>query len=349
MATGSKAFTDGQPDSLYQTPQRVFIVIVNYKTADLTIACLRSLEREVKANFWVRVTVVDNDSGDGDAIAASIRENGWDFWASVIVAEHNGGFSYGNNRGIEAGKSLQQTPDYFLLLNPDTEVRPGAIAALVDYLDTHPDVGIAGGSFETQDGVEWPYAFRFPTIPSQFDKGARFAPISWLLRKWATAKTMGKEPAQVDWVSGASMMVRRKLIEDIGLLDDGYFLYFEEVDFCLRARRAGWLCSYVPQSRVMHIFGQSTGFSSGAKALKRMPSYWFSSRTRYFVKNHGLTYARIADLAYGLGLILWSLRRLIRKKKDSNPPGMLADFWRSSILFRSRRHVQRLLEGQPSE
>lgn len=322
----------------------VLVVIVNYKLAGLTVACLRSLEPEVAADPRIRAVVVENDSGDGDAISAAIWEHGWGDWASLRIAERNGGFSYGNNRGIEPALQWPEPPDYFLLLNPDTELRSGAIRELVKYMDAHPEVGIAGSSFEDQDGSEWPIAFRFPTVWSQFEQGIQFGPVSWLLWNRIVARTMGREPAEVDWVAGASMMVRRKVIEDIGLMDEGYFLYFEEVDFCLRARRAGWPCWYVPQSRVMHISGQSTGVSARERKLKRMPAYWFASRSRYFVKNHGLAYARLTDLAFGVGLALRTLRRLLLKRPDRDPPGMLADFWRTSVLFQSRDMVQQRLE-----
>lgn len=327
-------------------PVRTLVVIVNYKTARLTIACLRSIEPEIAANPWIRVTVVENNSGDSEMIAAAIRDHGWTNWASLTLAERNGGFSYGNNLGIEPALRWPEPPDYFLLLNPDTEIRHGAIRTLVGYMDAHPTVGIAGSSFETENGADWPFAFRFHSAWSQLEQGIRFGLVSRLLRNRVVARTMGREPAEVDWVAGASMMIRRKVVEDIGLMDEGYFLYFEEVDYCLQARRAGWPCWYVPQSRVMHISGQSTGVSAKEPTLNRMPAYWFLSRSRYFVKNHGLAYARLADFAFGVGLTLWTLRQSLSRYPRNDPPKMLADFWRTSVLFQSGREVQRRLEGR---
>jgi N-acetylglucosaminyl-diphospho-decaprenol L-rhamnosyltransferase len=333
-------------ESLARNRVRVQVVIVNYKTAALTVACLRSLVPEVAADAWIRVTVVENDSGEGDTIAAAIRDNGWSGWAALTRAPRNGGFSYGNNRGIEPALHSAQPPDFFLILNPDTEIRRGAIRTLVEFLDANPRVGIAGSSFEYEDGTEWPIAFRFHSVWSQFEQGLRFGPVSRLLRNRTVARTMGREPAHVDWVAGASMMVRRQVFEEIGLMDEGYFLYFEEVDFCLQARRAGWSCWYVPQSRVMHISGQSTGVSAREQKLRRMPAYWFDSRSRYFVKNHGLAYARCADLAFGVGLSLWTVRRVVTGHPPVDPPGMLADFWRTSVLFKSRRNVHRRFQDR---
>ncbi len=328
---------------------RVLVVIVNYKTAELTRKCLASLAPEIVRDPYIRVVVVENDSGDGDALCSMVEENGWGGWASVTIAERNGGFSYGNNRGIEPALRWAPPPDYFLLLNSDTEVRPGAIRAFVEFMDQKTDVGIAGSSFENPDGSDWPLAFRFPSILSQLEGGMRFGPVTWLLRNHVQARVMGNEAAQVDWVSGACMMVRRQVIDEIGLMDERYFLYFEEVDYCLQARRAGWSCWYVPKSRVMHIAGQSTGVTSEDRKSRRMPDYWFASRSRYFVKNHGVAYARLADLAFGVGLMFWTVRLIITRRESSDPKGFLADFWRTSVLFRTREGVFKRIGGLVDE
>lgn len=324
-------------------PIRLLVVIVNYKTAALTIACLRSLETEIAAASWTHVVVVDNQSGDKDAINAAIQDHKWGSWASLLVAEKNGGFAYGSNQGIAPALQWPEPPDYFLLLNPDTEVRRGAIQSLVEYMDLHPKVGIGGSSFENEDGSDWPIAFRFPTVWSEFEQGIRLGPISRLLQNKIVARIMAREPAQVDWVSGASMIIRRQVIEDIGLLDEGYFLYFDEVDYCMRAAKAGWPCWYIPASRVMHIGGASTGVTSSTNKLKRMPKYWFNSRTRFFVKNYGLTYACFADLAFGIGRTLSTVRQWFSKQPSRDPPGMLSDFWKTSVLFKSRSTINKQL------
>lgn len=325
--------------------RRLLIVIVNYKTASLTRNCLRSLEPEVSSLPGVHVAVVENDSGDADTLAAIIGDNHWGSWTSLIVAERNGGFAYGNNQAIQPALESDHPPAYFLLLNSDTEIRPGAVRALLDFMDAHPNVGIAGSSFENPDGSDWPYAFRFHTILSQFEQSVRIGLVTWLLKNHKVPRHMGTQAEQVDWVAGASMIIRRQVFDAIGLMDEGYFLYFEEVDFCLRAARAGWPCWYVPQSRVMHISGQSTGVSGEQRHLKRLPAYWFESRHRYFIKNFGIAYARWADLAFGTGFALWRLRRFLFRKPDPDPPHMLGDFWKSSVLF---RHVSRQLNAPPA-
>jgi GT2 family glycosyltransferase len=321
---------------------RVLVVIVNYKTAALTVNCLRSLEPELKNLDGSRVVVVENASGDSDALASALRENGWDRWATLDVSDKNGGFAAGNNRAIRAALTSDDPAEYILLLNADTEVYPGAVRALRDFLDTHSKVGLAGSRFVNPDGTDWPFAFRFHSFWSELDTGLRLGVATRLLSRQRCWQVMNAVETPVDWVSGASLMIRREVFADVGLLDEGYFLYYEETDFCLRARRAGWPCWYVPGSRVMHIAGQSTGQGPIERLKKRVPSYWFESRRRYFLKNHGLAYAVSADLAFGLSFSLYRLRRLLTRLPDIDPPGMLRDFWAHSIVFRRNRATARI-------
>lgn len=312
------------------------VVIVNYRTPILTINCLCSLASEVQSLPGTRVAVVDNDSSDGslEQIGTAIETEGWGNWVSLIPSAHNGGYAFGNNVVIRPVLESSNLPPYFLLLNPDTQVRPGAIKALVDFMDKHPDVGIAGSSFEEADGTPWPITFRFPTVLSEMDSGLRLGVVTRLLSNWVVTRTMTDEEAQVDWLPGASMLIRREVFKSVGLMDEGYFLYCEETDFCLQARRAGWSCWYVPQSRVMHIAGQSTGVTDRKLPPQRLPQYWFDSRRRYFVKNHGLLYAALADAVWIFGFVLWRARRVIQRKPDTDPPKLLKDFLRNSVFLK---------------
>jgi len=122
------------------------------------------------------------------------------------------------------------------------------------------------------------------------------------------------------------------VFDAIGLMDERYFLYYEEVDFCLRARRAGWACWYVPASRVVHLVGQASGVTDVKRPAKRVPRYWFESRSRYFRSNHGWLYERMASLAWAVGFGLWRVRRRLQGKPDTDPPHMLWDFVRFNFL-----------------
>jgi GT2 family glycosyltransferase len=313
--------------------KRIRIVIVNYRTAGLVIECLRSLTDEVVALGDCRTVVVDNGSGDGSAerIGTAIASEGWG-WAELLPLAHNPGFAGGNNAALRPILTDPQPPDYVLLLNPDTVVRPGAVRALVDFLEANPHVGIAGSRLEDPDGTPQRSAFRFPSAAGELEDGLRLGLASRLLRSRVVAPPARDEAHPTDWVAGASMLVRREVFDAIGLMDERYFLYFEEVDFCLQARRAGWPCWYVPQSRVVHLVGQASGVTDVKRPAKRRPRYWFESRSRYFRRNHGGFYKVLSDLAWVCGYALWRARRRLQRKPDADPPGLLWDFIRFNFL-----------------
>lgn len=312
----------------------VLVVIVNYRTTRLTINSLRALEAEVERDPSIRVAVVENASGDAEELAAAIRELGFSGWAELIVSPHNGGYAYGNNLAVRKALASSTRPDFFLLLNPDTEVRPGAVRALVEFMLPRPTVGITGSCLENPDGTVFGTAFRFPSAISELTRGMRLGVVSKLLDRWVVPLKMGNEPEQVDWLPGASMMVRREVFEQVGLMDEEYFLYYEETDFCLQARRAGFTCWYVPQSRVMHVAGQSTGVTDRTGPPRRRPRYLFDSRRRYFVKNHGRLYAALADAAWLSGLASFRAREIIQRSARIDPPRLWRDSLVNSVFLR---------------
>ncbi len=321
----------------------VVVAIVTYRSADLAIDCLRSIEAERSTpGISIRVIVVDNASGDAPSIKQAITANNWS-WVMLVEAPKNGGFAYGNNVAFRRAYD-EGPPAYIHMLNPDTLVRKGSIGALVRFLETHPDVGIAGSSLENQDGSDWPIAFRFPTILSELDLGLQFGLVTRVLQPWVAWKHMSPIAQLVDWIPGASMMVRRAVLDAIGGLDENYFLYFEETDFCFRASKAGFPTWYVPESRVMHIAGQSTKVTSHKSAPERLPAYWFESRRRFFAVTYGVRYAIAVDvvtlLAHGLG----ALKRMILRRSDHGVPHFLEDithfsiFWTKNRTFPSIKH-----------
>jgi len=253
------------------------------------------------------------------------------------VTARNGGFAYGNNRGIELAYA-RGAPDYFYLLNPDAQIRPGAIRVLSEFLRTHPSVGIVGGSFENADGSDWPIAFRFPTPLSELLQGLQLGFLCRMFRRWEVAQQMDRGRAQpVDWVSGASMMIRPAVFEAIGTLDEHYFLYFEETDFCRRAQQAGFATWYVPQSRVMHIGSGITKVNEHSNVLTRKPGYWFDSRRRYFALSFGVTRAMLIDVIALASSALGVVQRALRRRSRRNIPHYTRDLARNSILWRRNR------------
>jgi hypothetical protein len=200
-------------------------------------------------------------------------------------------------------------------------------------MDRRPDVGIAGSRLENPDGTPQTSAFRFPSVLSEIEAGMRLGPVSRLLKWRVVAPPPPSEAGPTEWVAGASMIVRREVFEDIGLLDDGFFLYFEEVDFCLRAQRMGWTCWYVPESRVVHLVGQSTGVTDAATSRRRRPDYWFRARRRYFLKNHGLIKTVAADLAWTSSYSIYRVRNALQRKPVRDPEKILWDFVRHNFLL----------------
>lgn len=324
-----------------QHNRTITVVIINYRTSGLTIDCVRSLASEVVGGECFRVVLVDNASPDDSAneLKEAIQNNRWESWVHFIQAPLNGGFAYGNNLGIRDALQENAELDYILLLNPDTVVRPGAIRAIRQFMDKNPDVGIAGSRLENPDGTSQCAARRFPGILSEFESSACTGPISRFLTRWIVSPPEIDEPHACDWLPGASLCVRREVFESIGLLDEDYFMYFEEVDFCLRAKRAGWHVWYVPESRVVHLVGQSSGVTSISGEVKRLPKYWFASRRRYFEKNFGIFAMLLANVACISGLIFSKIRNVIHPRRSPHAPRMLSDLMAYELQSWRRRNV----------
>ncbi|SIT84094.1 glycosyltransferase family 2 protein [Pontibaca methylaminivorans] len=317
------------------TDPSLLIVILNYRTAELTLrAAAEALadSRDMRAE----IVIVDNDSRDGSlgAISAAISRRGWDADNRVrlIDAGRNGGFGAGNNVGIRAGLSDGSRADFVYLLNSDAWPEPGTIRTLLDFMQDRPTVGMAGSAVRGEDGVDHQTAFRFPSIAGEFESCARIGPISRLLARHIVALPCYETATRVDWVAGASLMMRMDMLDRIGLFDETFFLYFEETELCRRAARAGWECWYLPAGRVIHIGSVSTGMKNWA----RVPTYWFDSRQHYFIKVHGRTYWMAATLAHVGGSLLFRLRQFISRRKVDDPPHFLRD-----LVVHSARNLTR--------
>ena len=323
-----------RPDCVAGT-QAIAIVIVNFCTAELTIECLRSLAAELRRWPNAKVIIADNASPDGSGavIAEAISANGWAGWAAVRMCPRNGGFAYGNNSVVRSCVNLPVPPDYFWLLNSDTLVRPGALAALVDFMAATPDAGIAGSCLEDPDGTQQYSAFRFHSIASELEASAKLGPLSNVLKRWSVTHPLSRDTQQTDWMAGASLLIRAQVFRDAGLMDEDYFLYYEETDFCREARRHHWKSYFVGASRVVHLVGQSSGIAAGAQKPRRRPQYWYQSRRRYFVKNHGWLYAIGADCALALGSGLARFREIVERRPTVLPEAFFHDLALNSAIL----------------
>ncbi len=254
----------------------VSIVIVNWKVKDLLRRCLASVYLETKGVSF-EVYVVDNASGDG-SVEMVLREFPD---ANVIANNRNMGFAAANNAAI-----MQAQGDFILLLNPDTELKDDAVAAMVGCMRRHPQAGILGPRLAGADGKLQPSVRRFPTLASQklimlklHHVLRRFGPLR---RYFADDFDYGKEAA-VDQVMGAAFMVRKSLVREIGGLDERFFIWFEDVDYCKRAKDAGFQVWYAPVATVVHHGGESFGQAFGPTKQR----YFNDSLRKYFAKHHG--------------------------------------------------------------
>jgi GT2 family glycosyltransferase len=234
------------------------IVIVNWNTRDLLQRCLETVLAS-RGDFHFRVVLVDNASTDGspDMVRQRFPQ------VEVIASEVNGGFSYGNNLGLRAlgfrgrGDVTPDAPRYALLLNPDTEVPPDALYQMVQFMDSRPDIGVAGPKLVLADGsLDLACRRSFPTPSVSF---YRFSGLSRLFPKhprFGRYNMTFVDPDQeieVDSVVGAYMQVRREAIQAVGLLDETFFMYGEDLDWAYRIKKAGWKVYYHPQVTVRHV------------------------------------------------------------------------------------------------
>lgn len=310
---------------------KLLVVISSYRVTHLTIDCLRSISKEITSVPDTHVAVCENGTGDNSAerIEKIIADSRWNRWCSLTVLSVNQGFTGGNNVIIRRALQSEDPPEYVMLLNADTIVLPNAFKALIDFLDDHPEVGIAGSSQEYQDGTPHRSAFKFHTAVTEFERNLKIGLVSKLLNSKALSQL--DQMCQIDWISGASMVIRRQVFEDIGLLDEGYYTHFEDIDFCFNAREAGWPTWYVPASHIIHLGGQTTGLT--IKHPSRRPEYYFEARRRYFLKNHGPAYAAMADACLIIGLALCRLRMIVTGREDlTTPPYFLRDSVRNSVF-----------------
>jgi len=220
------------------------VCIVSWNTSDLLRDCLKSLAADPASSGW-EIIVVDNASTDGspDMVVEEFPE------VTSIAKTRNLGFSGGSNAGLE-----RATGRHLLILNPDTRVEAGALGGLVQYLDAHPGVGAVGPQLIRGDGSLELSCGRTPSLGAEIVHKLLLHRVFPFFRfgRWDH-----DSPRSVGWVTGACLMVRREAADQVGFLDTRMFMCFEDLDWCMRLRRAGWEIAYYPAHRVVHLGGQS--------------------------------------------------------------------------------------------
>jgi len=298
---------------------RLAVVIVNYKTGHLMEGNLRALEAARSDVGTLKAFIVDNQSPDDSAavIDATIRRNGWQAWATLVESDRNGGFSYGNNVGVAAARRDPDfDPTHIFFLNPDAVVQDGAIARLCQVSAAMQDRALLGAQLVNETGERRMSAFRFPSMASEFQRGAHLGIVHRLVRGADIGLLTHGPTIEADWVTGAAFFAPVSLIDAVGPMDDGYFLYFEEIDYQRSIRAAGFPIHSVGDALVMHLAGQSTGVVAGKSTRGRMPDYWYESWHRYFFKQYGALYATGCAVAWVAGRWVGALAALVARHRQ---------------------------------
>ncbi len=282
----------GKPD--------VSAVVVSWNVRDLLARCLRSVAQSAEqGGVAAELIVVDNASHDGTP--AMLREA---FpHVHLVALQENRGYAAGVNVGLRAARGR-----HVLVLNPDTEAVGDAVAQLVRFLDAHPAAGAVGPTLIYPDGSPQPSRRRFPPLPVLFFQDTT---LHVLARPWLGRFVMEDVPAQVphpaDWLVGAVLAVRKEVVEHIGGMDEGFFMYFEEVDWLRRVKAAGWSVWFLPQATFVHHEGASSG-----QVIARRHVYYARSRVRYAKRWHGPT---VATALWGWLMVHFGWQLMIERAK----------------------------------
>ncbi len=291
------------------------IVILNYNTHDHLRACLGALQGEGSTSLCggpieAEVIVVDNASADGSAAMVAVEFP----WVRLIRSPRNGGFAFGNNQALTSCRGRN-----VLLLNPDTLMPRGGIAAMIDRLKTHPEAGVIGPKLLKPDGSMHLACRRsFPTPAVAFYR------VSGLSRLFPRSPRFGRynltyldpdQAIEVDSVCGACLLVRLAVIERVGLLDERFFMYGEDLDWCLRTRQMGWTVRYEPGIVVQHQHG-----ASSRKRALRTTYHFFRAmdlfyRKHYIGRYHPLVTGAVRTAIYG-ALALAMCRTLLTSPSE---------------------------------
>lgn len=283
------------------------IVIVSWNVRDLLQACLKSIEA---GQGELRLEIIVVDSGSDDGSPEMVRERFPQ--VHLIAREDNVGFPKGNNIGLAEANGR-----YLLLLNPDTVVVGDALSKMVAFMNAHPDVGVVGGQLLNPDNSVQSSRRRFPTIATAFFESTWLQPFApkRILRRYYAEDIDDGETADVDWVKGACLMTRKRVLDEVGPLDVDYFMYSEELDWCKRIKMTGWRVVYFPEAKIIHYEGKSSEQAVTARHIN-----FQRAKLRYFRKYHGMMIVillRIFLLAnYVWQLVLEAFKGLAGHKKE---------------------------------
>ena len=302
---------------------RLLISIINYRTGRMTIDAVQSVLDDL-GDRPATVAVVDNASGDGSAkeIADWIASSN-DPRVKLVQSETNSGFSGGHNQGM----AVDPDAEFYLILNSDALLRPGFFTAILAAAEAAPKAGLIAPQLEWEDGTPQISAFRFPGPISELMRGAQTGPVTRLFKSREIALDHPPDPDQIEWASFACILLRGDMVRQIGPMDEGYFLYFEDSEYALRAGRADWSVAYTDQARAVHFRGGSGPVKKMQAAKKRMPAYYWRSRTRFMRQRAGVFGPLAGNLLWIFGRMVAHARLLTGRSVPSAHEAEWRDIW----------------------
>ncbi len=297
-------------------------IIVNYQTPRLVIDCIRSIIDQI--NFEDQIVVVDNASADDSVtiLEQTILENNWAKAVTLIQASENGGFSAGNNLGIQAADA-----DAYWLTNSDTLFRPGAVDQMRKTVASCDIFGLFAPRLEWPDGRPQISTFEFHTPLGELLAGANTGPITKLFPKAVVPIDIENEVEFPAWVSFASVVIRAEAIEHVGLMDSGFFMFYEDVDYCRRAIKTGLGPIFTPEVKVVHLRGGSSDVKAKTAKLERRPKYYYAARSRYYAKHFGWMGLLGANLLWTVGRVIAWFRETFGQKAPHTCQQEATDIW----------------------
>ncbi len=277
----------------HSTPKQpdISIIIVSWNVKTLLRACLQSLTAacQTAPNLTSEIIVVDSASSDGspDMVRAEFPQ------VTLIASDQNLGYAGGNNTGAKNAAG-----QYLFILNPDTVLQPDALAKLINFMEDHPKTGAVGPKLLWPDGSVQSSRRRFPTVGSLFWESTllgQWFPNNRYIQRYHMVDTSPDTLQQVDWVVGAAIFIRRAAWEQVGPIDQDFFMYFEETDWCYRCAKAGWDIYYLPTAEITHYEGKSSEQVVAARTIR-----FQRSKLRYTQKYFGSGWSTL------LKIFLWA-------------------------------------------
>lgn len=325
---------------------RLCIAIVNYHSSALLSSCLDALASVDAPQLTTEILIADNCSNAAertlldDLLAARPQAN-----LRAVYFEENRGLAAAINRLYCEELLAGSPPEYLALLNPDAEITLAALAKLVAELDTDPTLGIVAPQLTFADGQPRRPQDNFPTPLGEYFRAARRHRPCWLNFR-GNAAHRGSKSGEAAWVPFSCAVIRSEAFERVGLLDESYFLYYEDVDFCRRARRAGWHVRVLPSAVGCHLGGGSSGIRSSSACSVRLPAYWHAARKRYFRKHFGAGGALLADCCWIAGALRYRIYCLVKRRQLDDPPHLLGDALRYCLTPRRLLQALRTAPGR---